>query len=143
MIAGIPMESVYGSKTGVYSGSMTDDYKSLITKDVEEIPKYSATGVSMNMIANRLSWFFNFTGPSVNLDSACSSSLMALDVACQGLRTRDSSMVCRPKTPCDSDRTLIRQAGAGSWCKPYPGSRGGAFSNEYELLVAEWPLLQF
>ncbi|KAL9059556.1 MAG: hypothetical protein Q9206_001431, partial [Seirophora lacunosa] len=73
-------------------GSMTDDYKSIITKDVDEMPKYTATGVSMNMVANRLSWFFHFTGPSVNLDSACSSSLMALDIACQGLRNRDSSM---------------------------------------------------
>ncbi|KAL8786450.1 MAG: hypothetical protein Q9213_002766 [Squamulea squamosa] len=90
--AGIPMESVYGSKTGVYSGSMTDDYKSLITKDVDDMPKYTATGVSMNMVANRLSWFFNFTGPSVNMDSACSSSLMALDMACQGLRSRDAAM---------------------------------------------------
>jgi len=94
MIAGITMDSVYGSKTGVYSGSMTDDYKTLITKDADDMPRYTATGVSMNMVANRLSWFFNFTGPSVNMDSACSSSLMALDIACQGLRTRDSSMVC-------------------------------------------------
>ena len=94
--AGITMDSVYGSKTGVYSGSMTDDYKTLITKDVEDMPRYTATGVSMNMVANRLSWFFNFTGPSVNMDSACSSSLMALDFACQGLRSRDSSMVRIP-----------------------------------------------
>lgn len=87
------MEKAYGSSTGIYSGSMTDDYKSIITKDVDDMPKYTATGVSMNMVANRLSWFFNFTGPSVNLDSACSSSLMALDIACQGLRNGDASMV--------------------------------------------------
>ena len=87
------MESVYGSKTGVYTGSMSDDYKHLVTKDVDDLPKYTATGVSLNMIANRLSWFFNFTGPSVNMDSACSSSLMALDFAVQGLRTGDSDMV--------------------------------------------------
>ena len=87
------MESVYGSKTGVYSGSMADDYKHLVTKDVDDLPKYAATGVSVNMIANRLSWFFNLKGPSVNLDSACSSSLMALDFAVQGLRNGDSDMV--------------------------------------------------
>ena len=87
------MESVYGSKTGVYTGSMSDDYKHLVTKDVDDLPKYTATGVSLNMIANRLSWFFNFRGPSVNMDSACSSSLMALDFAVQGLRNGDSDMV--------------------------------------------------
>ena len=92
-VAGIPMERVVGSKTGVYTGSMADDYKVLITKDLEDMPKYAATGLSMNLLANRLSWFFNLTGPSVNLDSACSSSLMSLDFACQGLRNGDSSMV--------------------------------------------------
>ena len=88
------MESVFGSKTGVYTGSMADDYKHLVTKDVDDLPKRTATGVSVDMMANRLSWFFNFTGPSINMDSACSSSLMALDFAVQGLRNRDSDMVC-------------------------------------------------
>ena len=72
---------------------MADDYKMMLVKDLEDMPKYAATGVSINLLANRLSWFFNFVGPSVNLDSACSSSLMALDLACQGLRNGDSSMV--------------------------------------------------
>ena len=45
------------------------------------------------MLANRLSWFFDLTGPSLNIDTACSSSLMALHVACQALRNRESSMV--------------------------------------------------
>ncbi|KAI1820011.1 BcPKS1, polyketide synthase [Xylaria intraflava] len=90
--AGIPMEHVYGSKTGVYTGSMSDDYKHIVFKDPEDVPKYGATGLTMNMIANRISWFYNFLGPSVNLDSACSSSLMALDFASQGLRNRDCNM---------------------------------------------------
>ncbi len=71
---------------------MADDYNHLVTKDVDDL--YAATGVSVNMIANRLSWFFNFIGPSVNMDSACSSSLLALDFAVQGLRNGDSDMVC-------------------------------------------------
>ena len=87
------MESVYGSNTAVYSGSMADDYKHLALKDTEDLPKYAATGIATNMIANRLSWFFDFVGPSVNLDSACSSSLMALDFATQSLRSKDADMV--------------------------------------------------
>ncbi|KAK1148135.1 Type I Iterative Polyketide synthase (PKS) [Aspergillus melleus] len=90
--AGIPMESANGSKTAVYSGCMTDDYRHLVCHDAESIPKYAAVGSTMSMLANRLSWFFNLTGPCVNLDSACSSSLMALDMACQGLRNGDSNM---------------------------------------------------
>lgn len=87
------MEKVNGSKTGVYTGSMTDDYKQIMSRDLEDVPKYATTGGPINMIANRVSWFYNFFGPSLNMDSACSSSLMAFDFACQGLRNRDCNMV--------------------------------------------------
>ena len=72
---------------------MGDDYRTLSSRDLEDMPTYSATGSAASMLANRLSWFFNLNGPSINVDSACSSSLMALDFACQGLRNGDSSMV--------------------------------------------------
>ncbi|ROW08771.1 hypothetical protein VPNG_06429 [Cytospora leucostoma] len=90
--AGIPMDKFYGSKTGVYSGSMSDDYQQILAKDIDYIPKYSASGVAKTMVANRLSWFYDFHGPSICMDSACSSSLMAFDFACQGLRNRDCNM---------------------------------------------------
>ncbi|KAL9088429.1 MAG: hypothetical protein Q9165_006153 [Trypethelium subeluteriae] len=83
--AGIPMEKLNGSRTGVYSGTISADYKQILMHDGEVLPKYTATGAAMNMVANRLSWFYNWTGPSVQLDSACSSSMMALDFAVQGL----------------------------------------------------------
>ena len=92
--AGIPMQDIYGSRTGVYTGSMAADYQHIITKDLDHMPKYTATGTAGSMIANRLSWYFNLTGPSVNMDSACSSSLTALNFAVQGLRNKDSDMVC-------------------------------------------------
>lgn len=92
--AGIPLSKASGTKTGVYTGSMADDYRFTSLKDPEDLPKYAVTGTAMSLLANRLSWFFNLGGPSINLDSACSSSLMALDIACQGLRNGDSSMVC-------------------------------------------------
>lgn len=87
------MEKANGTKTGVYTGCMTDDYKQITSHDIDHAPKYAVLGTTMSMLANRLSWFFNFHGPSVSLDSACSSSLMALDMACQGLRNKDSDMV--------------------------------------------------
>ena len=90
--AGIPLEELRGSNTSVHTGCFTDDYKLQLIKDPEQLPKYTATGVALSMLANRLSWFYNLTGPSVNLDSACSSSAMALDQACQLLRSRDCSM---------------------------------------------------
>lgn len=64
-----------------------------LVKDTDLLPKYTATGVANSILAARLSWFFNLTGPCFNLDSACSSSMMAFDLACQGLRSGDSNMV--------------------------------------------------
>ncbi|GAB1210879.1 hypothetical protein APSETT445_009679 [Aspergillus pseudonomiae] len=89
---GIPMDKANGTKTGVYTGCMTDDYKQITSHDIDHLPKHAVLGTTMSMLANRLSWFFNFHGPSVSLDSACSSSLMALDMACQALRNKDSDM---------------------------------------------------
>ena len=87
------MENVFGSKTGVYTGSFADDYKLQTLRDLETLPKYAVTGVTISLLANRLSWFYNLNGPSCNIDTACSSSMVALDIACQGLRNRDSIMV--------------------------------------------------
>ena len=72
---------------------MTDDYKMMGCRDPEQGSNYAAAGVAFSMLANRLSWFYNLSGPSINLDSACSSSLVALDLACQGLRNKDTDMV--------------------------------------------------
>ncbi len=87
------MEKAAGSNTAVYTGSFTDDYKAILHKDPEHQGLYSASGVVPNMLAKRLSWFFNFKGPSLNLDTACSSSLVALHLACQGLRDKESNVV--------------------------------------------------
>lgn len=87
------MEKAACSNTAVYTGSFADDYKALFHKDPENQGQYSASGVAPNMLANRVSWFFNFSGPSLNLDTACSSSLVALHLACQGLRNKEFDMV--------------------------------------------------
>ena len=92
-LAGIAMESIIKSKTSVHTGCFTADYAALSSRDPEVASKYAAIGTSPAMLANRISWFFDLVGPSVNLDSACSSSMMALDQACQGLWNSDTTMV--------------------------------------------------
>ncbi|KAL4887855.1 polyketide synthase [Aspergillus ambiguus] len=89
---GVPMESLPGSATGVYSGCMTNDYELLSTRDIMDMPHNSATGNGRTMLANRLSWFFDLRGPSIMLDTACSSSLTALHLATQALRSGECSM---------------------------------------------------
>ncbi|KAL8949407.1 MAG: hypothetical protein Q9222_004476 [Ikaeria aurantiellina] len=90
--AGIGLDQISGTNTSVHTGCFTDDYKLQLLKDTETIPKYAATGASLAMLANRLSWFFNLSGPSMNIDSACSSSAIAIDASCQLLRSGECSM---------------------------------------------------
>jgi acyl transferase domain-containing protein len=91
--AGIPIEGASGTNTSVHAGCFTDDYKMNLFRDIESLPTYCSTGLASSMLAARLSWFFNFFGPSVTLDSACSSSMMAFDYAVQGLQNGDTEMV--------------------------------------------------
>ena len=99
--AGYPFDKLRNTKTSVYTGCFTDDYNHLNSKDPEQASQYSMSGLSPSILANRISWFFNFTGASVNINTACSSSLVALDLACQSLMTGESEMVCPAwKTEC-------------------------------------------
>lgn len=93
ILAGIPIEKARGSKTSVFVGAIAGDFPLMLSRDVQQDQKYRAIGVSQSILANRLSWFYEFTGPSMTIDTACSSSLVALDLACQSLRGGSSSMV--------------------------------------------------
>jgi acyl transferase domain-containing protein len=88
---GLRIEDIRGSRTSVHVGCFTSDYLQLLMKDSVRLPPYAAMS-TQSMLANRLSWFFDLRGPSVNLDSACSSSAMAIDLACQLLHTRKTDM---------------------------------------------------
>jgi len=86
------MESVASSKTAVYTSCFSDDYKIQLGKDYENLPDYHAISTSTAMLANRLSWFYNLRGPSVNLNAACASSIIAIDLAYQDLRAGNSKI---------------------------------------------------
>jgi hybrid polyketide synthase/nonribosomal peptide synthetase ACE1 len=88
--AGIAMETLQGSKTGVFVGVMTEDYSSIIGRDIGNIPTYLASGTARSILSNRLSYFFDLHGPSMTIDTACSSSLVALHQAVQSLRNKES-----------------------------------------------------
>ncbi|KAI0385542.1 polyketide synthase PksD [Hypomontagnella monticulosa] len=90
--AGIPVEAAAGTETGVFAASMCDDYLRITGKDPDEAPVNLATGTSAAMLANRLSWYFDLKGPSMEINTACSSSMVAMDLACQSLRSKQCSM---------------------------------------------------
>ncbi|KGO48676.1 Acyl transferase/acyl hydrolase/lysophospholipase [Penicillium expansum] len=88
--AGIPMEKIQGSNTGVYVGLMTGDYADLLGRDIDNFPTYFASGTARSIISNRISYFFDLHGPSMTIDTACSSSLYAIHQAVQSLRSGES-----------------------------------------------------
>ncbi|KAI0424582.1 hypothetical protein F5Y09DRAFT_353266 [Xylaria sp. FL1042] len=92
--AGFPLSQYNGKPVGVFAGCMTQDYESYSSRDELLTSQYFATGNSRAMLSNRISYFFNFQGPSMTIDTACSSSLVALNTAVLSLRAGDCTMAC-------------------------------------------------
>ncbi len=91
--ARIPASSLRGRAVGVYIGSSTNDYSFLAVSDPTVAHPYAITGTSSSIIANRVSYFYDFRGPSVTIDTACSSSLVAMHQGVQALRNGEADVV--------------------------------------------------
>jgi polyketide synthase 13 len=84
--ARIPASSLRGEAVGVYVGFTNSDYGYMAISDPTVAHPYAITGNSTAIIANRVSYFYDFRGPSMAIDTACSSSLVAAHQAVQALR---------------------------------------------------------
>ena len=84
--ARIPASNLRGESVGVYVGTSVMDYSYLAMSDPTVAHPYAITGTASSIVANRVSYFFDFHGPSVAVDTACSSSLVATHQAVQALR---------------------------------------------------------
>jgi len=91
--AGIAIDHLRGSATGVFVGITTSDYARLTAAyDSIGLDAYAASGGALNVAAGRLSYVFGLNGPAMAIDTACSSSLVAVHVACQSLRARECDL---------------------------------------------------
>lgn len=90
--AHIPANQLRGKPVGVFMGNTNNDYGMLISADPAEAHPYALAGNSSSIIANRVSYAFDFRGPSVAMDTACSSSLVAIHQAVRSLRDGDSEV---------------------------------------------------
>ncbi|MBI3796469.1 MAG: acyltransferase domain-containing protein [Deltaproteobacteria bacterium] len=90
--AGQALERLAGTSTGVFIGIATNDYGRIQLSDPKLIDAYAGTGNAFSIAANRLSYVFDFRGPSLALDTACSSSLVAVHLACQSLWNGESTL---------------------------------------------------
>nr|WP_197496558.1 polyketide synthase Pks13 [Mycobacterium sp. 1274761.0] len=90
--ARIPASSLRGQSVGVYIGSSTNDYSFLAMSDPSVAHPYAITGTASSIIANRVSYFYDFRGPSVAVDTACSSSLVAAHQGVAALRSGEADV---------------------------------------------------
>ncbi len=90
--AGLPLENIAGSRTGVFMGIMWNDYFRLQSMNYSRINGYSLTGNAFAFAPNRISYFFDLKGPSVAVDNACASSLTSVHYACQSLWLGEATM---------------------------------------------------
>ncbi len=91
--AGMCPEKSAGSQTGVFIGIGSTDYLQLqYIMNFNKIDPYMGTGNAHSIAANRISYLFDFRGPSLAIDTACSSSLVALHLACKSLHSGESNL---------------------------------------------------
>ncbi|MDJ0576141.1 MAG: polyketide synthase, partial [Xenococcaceae cyanobacterium MO_234.B1] len=92
--AGIAPQSLRGSQTGVFMGVCFDDYAKFNVKslDTTRIAAYDALGNFRSVAAGRISYFLGLHGPTMQLDTTCSSALLGIHLACQSLRSQESNL---------------------------------------------------
>ncbi|GAW21488.1 hypothetical protein ANO14919_110090 [Xylariales sp. No.14919] len=105
--AGLTMDAVKGSLTGVYSGAFIWDYRDVLIKDVDLPMMYTGSGTIASTLAGRVSWFYDLQGPALSIDTACSSSMVALHQAVVGLKSRD----CDIAVACGTNLILSPEMG--------------------------------
>ncbi|CAL8109687.1 unnamed protein product [Orchesella dallaii] len=90
--AGINPLSLYGTHTGIFTGSWMNDYKDIVSGSTEKDFFRTYMGNSIGAAAARLSFLLGLTGPSIATESGCSSAIVAVDLAVKSLRNGESNL---------------------------------------------------
>lgn len=139
--AGIAPERLRGEAVGVYVGICNSDYGRMGLASIDSIGAHTATGSHFNIAAGRISYTFDFRGPSVAIDTACSSSLSALDAAAKALRAREcdvaivagvSAVVAPTQNVASTKMGLLAKDGR---CKVFDARADGIVQGEGAVVV--------
>ncbi|KAL8912790.1 MAG: hypothetical protein Q9171_002248 [Xanthocarpia ochracea] len=85
--AGLCMDDLDGKAYGCFVGSYAVDYADMQARDPDDRAPSITVGVGRAILSNRISHFLNIKGPSMTIDTACSGSLVSVDVACRYLQS--------------------------------------------------------
>jgi polyketide synthase 5 len=90
--SGIDPASLAGSATGVFVGLAHDDY-TVVTGDADALDEpYGYTGTAFSMASGRISYTLGLNGPAITMDTACSSGLVTVHMACRSLHLGESDL---------------------------------------------------
>ena len=90
--AGIDPLTLKGGNVGVFVGAMWCDYARLTADDADAIDQHTGTGIDTSIISGRVSYTLGLEGTSLTINTASSSSLVAVHLACQSLRAGETTM---------------------------------------------------
>lgn len=146
--AGYTAEQMKGSETGVFVGGFCFDNKlqQLGPLNRDLIGSHTATSSTMVMLSNRISYAFDLRGPSLSIDTACSSALVAAHYACQSIWSGESDMaiaggvniMLRPEYPIAMSKGQFLSK--HSRCKAFDEDAGGYVRGEGVGVVIFKPL---
>ena len=144
--AGHRPSELSGQKIGVFVGVCHGDYRELLTAALDSAESYLGTGSADSLLSNRLSFFYDFKGPSITVDTACSSSLVALHDAVAAIRRGDcaqalvgaANLLCSP-----TNSVTYYQAGMLSptgTCRTFDANADGFVRGEGGAMLLLKPL---
>lgn len=139
--AGMNPNEMKGTKTGVFIGVSDSESSEYWTQDPEQINGYGLTGCCRAMFPNRISYTFDFSGPSYAIDTACSSSLFAFQQAVTAMKTGqcDSAIVggvnllLKPTSSLQFHR--LSMLSPQGMCKAFDASGNGYVRSEGAVVV--------
>jgi acyl transferase domain-containing protein/NADPH:quinone reductase-like Zn-dependent oxidoreductase/SAM-dependent methyltransferase/acyl carrier protein len=135
--AGINPKDLAGAQVGVFLGITNSDYVRIVERaGLESIDAYHLTGNCLNFAAGRIAYLFGFHGPTLALDTACSSSGVSVHLACQSLRNRECNLalaggvnlILSPEISITS--TKARTLSPDGHCKTFDASANGYVRGE-------------
>jgi acyl transferase domain-containing protein/acyl-CoA synthetase (AMP-forming)/AMP-acid ligase II len=149
--SGYSAQALAGKNVGVFVGISQSDYMQICQNHARQSGEenaYLGSGNALSIVANRLSYFYDFKGPSLAIDTACSSSLVALHYAVKSLQSREVplAMVCGVNLILNDTVTrTFEQAGmlaADGRCKTFSDDADGYVRGEGVATLLLKPLQQ-